>query len=68
MLACMKNSLITADVISMHHYINIVKCWSALGDLSKKKYPIEFFDINHNITYIVSVCSYKSEICQKKNI
>lgn len=43
MLACMKNSLITADVIqvqvqviSMHHYINIVKCWSALGDLSKK--------------------------------
>lgn len=49
MLACMKNSLITADVISMHHYINIVKCWSALGDLSKKKYPIEFFDINHDI-------------------
>lgn len=49
MLACMKNSLITADVISMHHYIHFVKCWSALGDLSKKKYLIEFFDINHDI-------------------
>lgn len=49
MFVCMKNFLIIVDVIFMYYYINIVKCWFVFGDLLKKKYLIEFFDINYDI-------------------